>query len=211
MTASTRPDPAEMDRNTRAILDAVAAYATENQDKADAIVDLGCGEGWLLDRLAREGFHALTGIGFEVPELAGIRTVDGIDLCAPGWAGECGLETFRLAISTEVIEHLTNPLLFLQQAHRLLAPGGRLLLTFPNVHNLRSIVGYALAGRFSGFFGPNFNDNHPLFDQHIFIPNIHLIRYFLKIAGFTVIEEGFITGTGRLFSQTAYVVARKES
>jgi len=76
-----------------------------------------------------------------------------------------------------VLAHLVNPFEFLTQLRRLAKTGGRLILTFPNVHNWRSIVGYALGGRFSGFFGPNWNNNHPLHDQHIFIPNHHLVRY----------------------------------
>ena len=68
-------------------------------------------------------------------------------------------------------------------------------------------MGYAVAGRFSGFFGPNWNDNHPLFDQHIFIPNMHLVRYFLKLNNFEIASVRYLHGSGRLTGQTTMVEA----
>jgi len=197
-----------LDQNTRAIIDAVSTYLHDTHGPKAATIDLGCGHGWLLQELTRKGFTDLTGVGYDLPPLEGVRPVAGVDLCNPGWAERCGLGRYKAAVSTEVIEHLTNPFQFLVEARRLLGPSGELVLTFPNVHNLRSIVGYAVAGRFSGFFGPNFNNDHPLFDQHIFIPNLHLVRYFLKVAGFIVAKEVPVNGFGRLFSQTTLLVAR---
>jgi len=196
-----------IDANTQAILDAVSSYTAQHYAPMTAVADVGCGEGLLLHTLAGAGFSNLTGISYQPPDLAPIHTVSGVDVCAPDWSARCG-GPYQLVISTEVIEHLTNPFLFLSEMRKLVAEGGELLLTFPNVHNIRSIIGYALTGRHSGFFGPNFNDGHPLHDQHIFIPNLHLIRYLLGIAGFSVQSERFLNGPGKLFSQTVMMIAR---
>jgi 2-polyprenyl-3-methyl-5-hydroxy-6-metoxy-1,4-benzoquinol methylase len=177
-----------VDQNTQSIIDAVSAYVSSRSPDTP-IADLGYGEGWLLERLMREGFVDVTGVGHALGERPGAHTIDGIDLCSKNWSERCGLKRYHVALATEVIEHLTNPFLFLCEVRKLLMPGGEFVLAFPNVHNLRSILGYAPVGRFSGFFGPNFNDGHPLHDQHIFIPNLHLIRYVLKTAGFTVKSE----------------------
>lgn len=201
--------PNSLDPNSAAILEAVSAYAKAHVAADAAIADLGCGEGLLLKQLSACGFFNLTGVGYEVPEIKVATRFDGVDLCAQGWSERLHSRSFDVLIATEVIEHLTNPYLFLTQAGVLLKPAGTFILTFPNVHNFRSVVGYALNGRHSGFFGPNFNDGHPLHDQHIFIPNIHLIRYLLKVAGLSIKSEQYVNGAGRWWAQTAMIVASR--
>jgi 2-polyprenyl-3-methyl-5-hydroxy-6-metoxy-1,4-benzoquinol methylase len=172
------------------------------------VVDVGCGNGRLLGALHTRGVRHLAGVGWDIsaPPLA--LTFKRIDLSRVGWATAIDGRRFDWVVSTEVIEHLVNPFHYLAEMRRIVAEDGRLLLTFPNVHNLRSMLAYVLAGRFSGFFGPNFNENHPLHDQHIFIPNIHLVRYFLKLAGFSITEILWVNGSHRLTAQTTMVIAQ---
>lgn len=204
MTSETEIDP-----NTKAILAAVTKRILLGVDAASVkVLDVGCGEGRLLEALHSRGVRHLAGVGWDiaVPPLA--LAFKKIDLSQAGWAATLEGRRYDWVASTEVIEHLMNPFQYLSEMRRIVAEDGRLLLTFPNVHNLRSMVGYLLAGRFSGFFGPNFNENHPLHDQHIFIPNLHLVRYFLKLAGFSVEEIIWVNGSYRLTSQTTLLVAR---
>lgn len=192
------------DPNSLAIRAGVSErVAKVSPDRQARVVDLACGEGQLLARLAELGFGQLTGIGWKVTVPPSARKVESVDLSRDGWADALGGATFDVMTATEVLEHLVNPYEFLVQARRLTNPGGRLIMTFPNVHNLRSIIGYAVAGRFSGFFGPNWNDNHPLHDQHIFVPNHELVQYFLKLAGFEIVSINFLFGRGKLFGTTA--------
>lgn len=44
---------------------------------------------------------------------------------------------FDCIVAGEVIEHLSNPGLFLDAAHRHLVPGGRLIITVPNAFGLK--------------------------------------------------------------------------
>jgi SAM-dependent methyltransferase len=192
------------DPNSLAIRAGVSERIAEiSKDRGAAVADIGCGEGELLARLGELGFGRLTGIGWKVSVPPKVGKIEGVDLSQPGWADRLDGATFDILTATEVLEHLVNPHEFLSQARRLANPNCRLILTFPNVHNWRSIVGYAIGGRFSGFFGPNWNDNHPLYDQHIFIPNHHLVRYFLKLAGFEIVSIDFLYGSGKLFGTTA--------
>ncbi|ABD06254.1 Generic methyltransferase [Rhodopseudomonas palustris HaA2] len=192
------------DPNSLAIRDGVSKRIVDLfPDKHARIADLGCGEGELLVRLKELGFDSLTGVGWKVQVPPQVSRVEEIDLSQAGWADRLGGATFDVLTATEVLEHLVNPYEFLTQARRLTKPGGRLILTFPNVHNLRSIIGYAVAGRFSGFFGPNWNTNHPLHDQHIFVPNHELVGYFLKLVGFEVVSIDYLLGRGKLFGTTA--------
>jgi len=199
----------QLDPNTGAILNAVSQRVLGSGDiKKQALVDVGCGEGRLLARLQENGLQHLAGIGWAVKVPAEVDAFNGIDLSQAGWSARLQGRKFDWVVSTEVIEHLVNPFHYLVELRNIVTPDGRLLLTFPNVHSWRSIVGYAVAGRFSGFFGVNFNDNHPLHDQHIFIPNIHLVRYFLKLAGFSITEILWVNGRHRLTAQTTMVIAQ---
>lgn len=198
-----------IDANTKAILETVIAQVLEPDDaRAMSLVDIGCGEGRLLEALAAIGWGELAGVGWGARMPDGVTAYEDIDLSQAGWASCFTGKKFDWVVSTEVLEHLVNPYQFLVELRRTVADSGRLLLTFPNVHNWRSIVGYALDGRFSGFFGPNFNLNHPLYDQHIFIPNHHLVRYFLQLTGFEVETLGWINGRTRLTAQTTLLIAR---
>ncbi len=196
------------DPNSLAIRAGVSGRLTElSPDRSASIIDLGCGGGLLLNRLYELGFRKLAGVGWTIAVPPNGTAVGEVDLTVPGWADRLEGRTFDCVVATEVLEHLVNPYQFLVEARKLTAANGRLILTFPNVHSWRSIVGYAVAGRFSGFFGPNWNDNHPLFDQHIFIPNMHLVRYFLKLNNFEIASVRYLHGSGRLTGQTTMVEA----
>lgn len=198
-----------LDANTRAILESVSRWVLCSGDPAGlAVVDVGCGDGRLLERLRKNGVQHLAGVGWAATMPAEVAVFNGVDLSQAGWSSQLGGRQFDWVVSTEVMEHLVNPFQYLVELRNIVAPEGRLLLTFPNVHNWRSIFGYAVAGRFSGFFGPNFNDNHPLHDQHIFIPNMHLVQYFLKLAGFVITEISWVNGRHRLTAQTTMLVAK---
>jgi SAM-dependent methyltransferase len=197
------------DPNSLAIRDGVSKrLGTGPAGPAASVVDLGCGGGLLLQRLIELGFRDIAGVGWTISVPGNGVAVPEVDLTERGWADRLAGRTFDWIVATEVLEHLVNPYQFLVEARRLAHKNSRLVLTFPNVHNFRSIVGYALNGRFSGFFGPNWNDNHPLFDQHIFVPNMHLVPYLLKQAHFELARVDYLYGTSRLFSQTTMIEAR---
>lgn len=185
-----------------------AERAFPNPSEA-AVLDAGCGEGQLLDLIGRAGFSDLTGLVWDPPSPPDDRIRAGFDLSEPGWAARLG-RRFDLLIATDVIEHLANPLQFLREMAAVSNPGALLILTFPNVHNLRSIIGYALQGRPSGFFGPNLSDK-PLFDQHIWMPNDHVVDFFLGVTGFSRPTRRYVHGRGRLFSQTTMVLAHRDA
>ncbi len=198
-----------MDPNTKAILAAVTGRVLLNAEpESVSILDVGCGGGRLLRELNARGVRQLAGLGWDVEVPQPGLAFPEIDLSQAGWASRLENRRYKWVVATEVIEHLVNPFQFLCEMRKVVSEDGFLLLTFPNVHNLRSILGYVFAGRFSGFFGPNFNANHSLYDQHIFIPNIHLICYFLTLAGFQVDEISWVNGSYRLTSQTTLLVAR---
>ena len=96
------------------------------------VLDLGCGPGLYAAELASSG-AAVVGVD-ESPEmvrLAGHRVPTGRfqvhDLDLPiDWLDD---DSFDLAVMALVIHHITNRTLVLEEVHRLLRPGGRLVVS----------------------------------------------------------------------------------
>lgn len=142
----------------------------------------------------------------EMQELAGTwlhahlatraRTLVGIDLDEEGvaaareagyeaWAIDCrdevaiaaaGIEPAEVVVAGEVIEHLDEPGPFLEALHRLVAPGGELVLTTPNASGLLNTVA-ALAGR---------EVNHP---DHVAMFSWRTLQNLLARHGWEVVES----------------------
>lgn len=97
------------------------------------VLDAGCGEGYGVDRLAGVARSA-TGIDLEEPVLARARSR------YPEVGFVCGDlnrmpfpdAAFDALVSLQVIEHLSHPGGFLTECHRVLRPGGLVVLATPN-------------------------------------------------------------------------------
>lgn len=125
-----RPDPAGplLRRRLRRLLSPLERVRTHGR-----LLDVGCGIGGLLEVAAELGW---TPFATEVsasccaqlrPRLHD-RLHEGELTGAPFAAG-----SFDAVVLVEVIEHLLDPRDYLAAAHKLLRPGGALLLTTPNV------------------------------------------------------------------------------
>jgi SAM-dependent methyltransferase len=97
------------------------------------ILEVGCGQGYLTYALARAGFDI---IGVDISERA-------IDLARKRYGNYyyCGslkavveksCKRPQFIVATELIEHLTDPVLFVSEMLELLGSGGSLILTTPN-------------------------------------------------------------------------------
>jgi len=96
---------------------------------------------------------------------------------------------FQLVTSSEVVEHVENYRALLRDIARVLAPGGTLVLTTPNVLNAASRVRYLVSG-FANLFGPLPVRNDKLYSTggHIMpIPFFYLAHALLD-AGFEDIQ-----------------------
>lgn len=99
------------------------------------ILDVGCGDGMLLDGFARAGFprEELVGLDFnpaavERTRAKGYRVIEGLfetaDVCA---------SRYRLVVMNQVIEHLVEPLAGMRKLREMLVPGGHVFLETPNL------------------------------------------------------------------------------
>ncbi len=96
------------------------------------ILDVGCGTGLNVRHFASSG-HDVTGIDLSPTAI--------LAFCQAGFKGVVGDVaeglpfpdgSFDLVFASEVIEHLSDTRSFLQELHRVLKTGGRLILTTPN-------------------------------------------------------------------------------
>lgn len=145
---------------------------------ADAtIMDVGCGDGRLLRNFKRTGFRKLHGI--ELPGRAAERTatIPDITLHLGTLASvELPAANFDLITLVHVYEHLPAPLDTLDQLARLIKPGGRLFLAFPNISSWQA--------RFAG--GHWFHLDPP---RHLTLVPPQAVISYLKAKGFKLLSE----------------------
>lgn len=96
---------------------------------------------------------------------------------------------FDTVTITEVIEHLENYRCILREIHRTLKPGGLIVVTTPNILNLKSRFRFLFNG-FYNLFGPlpiNTNDIHSA-NGHITPISLYYLSHTLLESGFSHIE-----------------------
>lgn len=100
-----------------------------------SVLDLGCGRGFLLRALRRE-LPSVRCIGVELSEMA-VRELreDSFEIFVQDVADRLPADdaSIDLVIMGEVIEHVFDPDACLEEARRVLRPGGTLVLTTPNL------------------------------------------------------------------------------
>ena len=115
---------------------------------AKSILEFGCGEGSLGYAIKQRQKCRVAGIELD-PEAAAIAK-RRIDVVYQGDANEIISllhEKFEWIIGGDIVEHLADPWSFLGDLRRIATPGGKLLLSLPNLANA-SIIADLLAGRF---------------------------------------------------------------
>ena len=109
--------------------------------KSARIVDLGCGEGVLVDEYRRRGYR-IEGVDLNYASDHVRRgDVTALDMFAD--------ETFDVILALDVIEHLAldRQAATFAEIHRLLKPSGTALVSLPNLAHLASRVAFLLLGR----------------------------------------------------------------
>ncbi|RWK09368.1 class I SAM-dependent methyltransferase [Mesorhizobium sp.] len=108
------------------------------------VLDFGCGIGLVCDMVDANKYAGVD-IDARVIEIARSRNPNGRFYTLDQMDSLEG-EVFDTVVGLAIIEHLPDPLRFLNDARRRLAPGGRLVLTTPNpildwAHGLGSRIG----------------------------------------------------------------------
>ena len=115
------------------------------------ILDFGAGRGHMAARLA----NRLVQIGADPQDCIVACDLDtegfaisSLDCANITWTNSLPWpdNQFDAAYSIEVIEHLENPYAFAREMLRVVKPGGKLVLTTPNIHHMTSRWSYLLRG-----------------------------------------------------------------
>lgn len=86
----------------------------------------------------------------------------------------------------EVLEHLANPLLGIQHIANHMEKEGILILTTPNPQSSKNRLHLLLKGSLY-----TFQEKH-LTEHHVFTPWEHIVRFFLEINGFEILEYSIV-------------------
>jgi SAM-dependent methyltransferase len=115
------------------------------------ILDIGCGSGAWLDRLARSGFRTLYGLDRDTSQVGTVHaTCTEADLDI---ATDLGLSDrkFGLITAIELVEHLENPGRLFFHIARHLSDEGVFLMTTPNIHSVICRLRFLLTGKLKLF------------------------------------------------------------
>jgi 2-polyprenyl-3-methyl-5-hydroxy-6-metoxy-1,4-benzoquinol methylase len=126
-------------------------------------LDIGCGTGDLLRRV-RDAWAPAELTGVDLIEWPDDELRSQVNFIEAGAEDVEGLPEADRVMLVEVIEHVPAPWLALARAARLVAPGGRIVVSTPNIATLRSRLELAVRGNLTSFrpdFRPHFTPALP--------------------------------------------------
>jgi SAM-dependent methyltransferase len=114
------------------------------------VLEIGCGEGFTLEHLRRTGRCRWTG-GIELFPDAARRAHQRVDEVYQGNIEHMDLpippSSVDAILCLDVLEHLVDPWSVIGKLHRLLAPGGIVVASIPNVRHFRVLFPLLFQGR----------------------------------------------------------------
>ncbi len=114
-------------------------------------LDIGCGRGDVLRKI-RDRYEPANLAGLDVIDWLDDDLRDNVELhVGPAESALQQVELFDRVLMVEVLEHLEAPWTVLRQAARKVSPGGRLVLTTPNVASLRHRLELLVRGQLTSF------------------------------------------------------------
>lgn len=179
--------------------------------KPDSILDVGCGDGSMLFRYFKNPpreFHGMEG----APNLKAAAEARGMKMTSFDLNGRWPYEDnkFDVVFSNQVIEHIHNCRLFAIEAHRVLKPGGTVIIATENLCSLLNwfalTLGYTpfslmqTCGRYLGNpLGLHYNEtlaeplplDHPAFSGvsgHVRVLTVRQAKELFELVGFAAVK-----------------------
>lgn len=163
------------------------------------ILDLGCGDGDYGRRLKDLGFDVVAG---DI-DLARFKYKNEIEFkhCDITKGMPFSDNYFDYVLLIEVVEHLRNPYVVMPEINRIIEPNGSLVMSTPNILNLKSRLRFLFEGAYDYFREPPLdqakNPREVIFNLHIVPYRYQELEYLLSVTGFkiedifTSIYEGY--------------------
>jgi 2-polyprenyl-3-methyl-5-hydroxy-6-metoxy-1,4-benzoquinol methylase len=155
------------------------------------VLDLGCAAG-ALGAAIKERFAGAVVVGIEAGRAAAAQAATRLDRVVEARLDDIdfnahGLEpgTFDAITASDVLEHLSNPWRLLERVRPLLAPGGQLLASIPNVRNAYLVSQLVLAGRWE------YQERGLMDITHLRFFTLEEIRRMLEATGFRLEAYSF--------------------
>jgi len=152
------------------------------------VLDLGCGDGDYSKRLKDLGFEVIAG---DV-DIVRFRHKDEIEFKYCDITKELPFSTdcFDYILLMEVIEHLRNPYVVMPEINRILKKNGSLILSTPNILNLKSRFRFLVEGVYEYFRETPLdqvkNPKEVIFNLHIVPYRYQELEYLLSVTGFKI-------------------------
>jgi SAM-dependent methyltransferase len=117
-----------------------AANLLERYRRNGRLLDVGTGFGFFPVEMKKRGWEAM-GVEISQKAMSYAREVLGLTI-VPGPLEKTGLpdNDFDAITAFYVIEHLSHPMAFLRECHRILKPGGLLLLRYPHTTPIKNLL-----------------------------------------------------------------------
>jgi 2-polyprenyl-3-methyl-5-hydroxy-6-metoxy-1,4-benzoquinol methylase len=160
-------------------------------------VDLGAGSGLLATRMRELGWD-VTGADLDARGFKAPVPFQQVDLNHPEFSKELGEKQFAMVTAVEVIEHVETPIGFLRNARRLLRPGGKIVITTPNVDNIPARVKFLLSEKIRMMD----EVSEPTHISPVFWDLFQ--RQFLPIAGLQIQEHHLVPPNGFIGTRKRY-------
>ncbi len=116
-----------------------------------SVLEIGCGNGATLEHIKAQGKCKET-TGIELTEYAAFEAKKSIDYTLIGDAEEIiktiESDSYDLVLCLDILEHLVDPWLMIEQISRILKKGGVLISSIPNIRTIKVISKLAFPGKF---------------------------------------------------------------
>jgi 2-polyprenyl-3-methyl-5-hydroxy-6-metoxy-1,4-benzoquinol methylase len=168
------------ERRHRAHAKLLAAVGTGNR-----VLDVGCSSGYLAAPLAERG-NTIVGIELDADAAREAEAYCERVLVGDIMSMELPLEpgSFDVVLCGDIVEHLRDPVAALARLRPFLRPGGRLVLSTPNVANWAVRLGL-LAGRW------DYTDRGLLDRTHVHLFTRRSLAAAVEQAGYRVLDLDF--------------------
>ncbi len=162
-------------------------------EKRGKVLDIGCGNGDYAFNLKKMGFDVLAAdMDIERFQYKGQIDFKECDVTEKLPFGD---NTFDFIVFSEVVEHLKNPYDVFKELNRILKSGGKIVLSTPNILNLKSRVRFFTEGCWEYFreipLEHSKNPKEVIWNLHLMPWRYHELEYLLHYSHLEI--EGIYT------------------